>query len=78
MPIADDQERLFHWQAESRRLAIEVPAAASATTHLHAGLPMRWAVVEDRQAIGRSDDHSGQVMRMFGQGTNVTSTASGY
>jgi len=29
---------------------------------------MRWAVVQDRQVIGRSDDHTGNVMGIFGHG----------
>ncbi len=66
VPLGDVRERLFHWTADSRRIAVEVPAEASTTTHSHDGLPMRWAVVEDRQAICRSDDHN--VMGIFGQG----------
>ena len=68
IPISDVQERLFHWTADSRRIAVEVPAEASTTTHSRDGLPMRWAVVQDRQVIGRSDDHTGNVMGIFGHG----------
>ncbi len=68
IPLADVQTRLFHWQAESRRLAVEVAARITEATHSHLGLPMRWAVVEDRQAICRSDDTEGRVMGIFGTG----------
>ena len=66
IPIDDVHERLFHWQAKSRRLAVEVPAQVVDATHWESGLPMRWTVVEDRQAICRSDDDS--VMGIFGTG----------
>ncbi len=68
IPLADVQTRLFPWQAESRRLAVEVPARITEATHSHHGLPMRWTVVEDRQAICRSDDTEGKVMGIFGTG----------
>ncbi len=68
IPLADVQERLFHWTADSRRIAVEVPAEACTTTHSDDGLPMRWAVVEDRQAICRSDDTEGKAMGIFGHG----------
>jgi len=66
IPIDDVHERLFHWQAKSRRLAVEVPAQVVDATHWESGLPMRWTVVEDRQAICRSDDDS--VLGIFGTG----------
>ena len=45
-------------------------------THLDAdGLPLRWAVVPDRQAIARSD--TDRVMGIFAAATSCTSTASG-
>lgn len=58
IPVEDVQGRLFHWTAESRRLAVEVPADPDpAATPQHA-LSVRWAVVQDRQAICRSDDQT--------------------
>jgi phage/plasmid-like protein (TIGR03299 family) len=59
IPIADVQRRLFHWQAESRRIAQETPADAASMSHLSDdGSPMRWSVIEGKQAIARSDnDH---------------------
>ncbi len=77
IPLQDVQDRLFHWQAESRRLAVEVPADVVEATHWESGLPMRWVVLEDKQAICRSDDTKGTVMGIFGPATYVTSTASG-
>lgn len=68
IPLAHVQERLFPWQAESRRLAVEVTAHITEATHSHLGLPMRWTVIEDRQAICRSDDTEGKAMGIFGQG----------
>jgi len=68
IPIEDVQDRLFHWQAESRRLAVEVPAQVVDATHWESGLPMRWAVLEDKQAISRSDDTEGAVLGIFGPG----------
>ncbi len=67
IPIADVQQRRFAWTADSRRLAVELPADPQTMTHLDQdGRPVRWAVVEDRQAICRSDDHT--VMGIFGEG----------
>jgi len=66
IPVADVQDRLFGWQAESRRLAVELPAAVVDATHWEGGLPRRWAVLPDRQAICRSDDHT--VLGIFGPG----------
>jgi phage/plasmid-like protein (TIGR03299 family) len=67
IPVADVQDRLFGWTAESRRLATEVEADMQTMTHLSEdGQPMRWLVVPDRQAICRSDDNS--VMGIFGPG----------
>jgi len=68
IPVADVQDRLFSWQAESRRLAVELPAAVVDATHWEGGLPRRWAVLPDRQAICRSDDTEGAVMGIFGPG----------
>jgi phage/plasmid-like protein (TIGR03299 family) len=67
IPVADVQDRLFGWTAESRRLATEVEADPQTMTHLSEdGQPKRWLVVPDRQAICRSDDDS--VMGIFGPG----------
>ena len=67
IPVADVQDRLFGWQAESRRLAVEVEADRASITHLSKdGQPRSWAVVADRQAICRSDDDT--VMGIFGSG----------
>jgi len=68
IPVEDVQDRLFGWQAESRRLAVELPAAVVDATHWEGGLPRRWAVLPNRQAICRSDDTEGAVMGIFGPG----------
>ncbi len=68
IPVEDVQDRLFGWQAESRGLAVELPAAVVDATHWQGGLPRRWAVVPDRQAICRSDDTEGAVLGIFGPG----------
>jgi len=65
--MIDVQERLFHWTAESCRLAVEVPADPQSMTHQgDDGTPETWAPVTDRQAICRSDDDT--VMGIFGPG----------
>jgi phage/plasmid-like protein (TIGR03299 family) len=67
IPITDVQTRLFGWQAESRRLAVEIPAEVEQMTHLSpAGLPVRWASVPGRQVITRSDTND--VMGIFAAG----------
>ena len=69
IPLVDVQERLFHWTAESRQLALEVTADRATMTHLsQEGQPMLWVPVTDRQAICRSDDTTGAVMGIFGPG----------
>lgn len=69
IPVADVERRLFCWEAVSRRIAVEVPATVATMTHLAAdGNPARWADVEDRQAICRSDDDRGKVMGIFTPG----------
>jgi len=62
--VEDFQDRLFGWQAKSRRLAVELPAAVVDATHWQGGLPRRWAVLPDRQAICRSDNDT--VLGIFG------------
>jgi phage/plasmid-like protein (TIGR03299 family) len=67
--VADVERRLFHWQAQSRRIAIEVPADAASMTHLsESNLPARWVVVPDRQAIARPHRSDGSVMGIFTDG----------
>jgi len=66
IPVPDVQDRLFAWTAETRRVAVETPTGLAGLTHSHYGAPMRWAVVQDRQAICRSDDHT--VLGIFGPG----------
>jgi phage/plasmid-like protein (TIGR03299 family) len=69
IPIEDVERRLFNWQAESRRLAMETPAELDTMSHLSVdGQPMRWAALEDRQAIARSDDAAGKAMGIFKSG----------
>lgn len=69
IPVDDVERRLFHWHAESRRLAVEVPAELETMTHLNvAGTPARWEVVQDKQAIARSDEPGGTVMGIFAPG----------
>ena len=69
IPVADVARRLFCWQAESRRLAVEVPADPATMTHLsERNLPARWALIPDRQAIARSDRADGHVMGLFAPG----------
>ncbi|GAA0989531.1 hypothetical protein ENKNEFLB_03600 [Nocardioides aquaticus] len=56
VPVADVERRLFHWNAASRRVGVEIAADITTMTHLSAdGVPMRWKVIEDRQAICRDD-----------------------
>ncbi len=44
IPVEDVERRLFHWVAESRHLAVEVPADVATMTHLDAdGQPVWWA-----------------------------------
>jgi phage/plasmid-like protein (TIGR03299 family) len=71
IPVGDVLRRLFDWEAISRRIAVEVPASLddplALMDHLDPdGLPARWAVQEDRQAIVRSDNH--HTMGLFKDG----------
>jgi phage/plasmid-like protein (TIGR03299 family) len=67
IPVADVNRRLFGWQAKPRRVAVEIPCSVAEMTHLSdAGVPMKWTVQVDRQAIARSDDDT--VMGMFKDG----------
>lgn len=67
IPVDDVKTRLFHWQAESRRVAQEAPADLDTMTHLSPdGTPVRWLPIPNRQAIARSDtDHT---MGIFADG----------
>jgi len=69
IPVEDVERRLFNWVAESRQLAVEVPADVATMTHLDGdGQPVRWAQITDRQAIARSDSADGTVMGIFTAG----------
>lgn len=67
IPLEDVRRRLFAWTAQSRRVAVELPADVQSMTHLdEQGQPVRWGIVEDRQGICRSD--TGAVMGLFTEG----------
>lgn len=67
IPLADVERRLFHWQAEPRRVAVEIPADITTATHFaDDGMPMRWVVQADRQGIVRNDTQA--VMGLFKDG----------
>ena len=67
IPVEEVQRRLFNWTAESRRVAVEVPADMDHITHFaDDGTPMRWAVQDDRQAMAASDDNA--VLGLFKSG----------
>jgi phage/plasmid-like protein (TIGR03299 family) len=69
VPVEDVRRRLFAWQAVSRRIAVEVPANDETMTHLdETGLPARWTAIDDRQAICRSDETTGNVLGVFASG----------
>ena len=64
IPVEHVRRRLFAWQATSRRVGVEIPADITTMTHLHPdGTPLRWTVLEDKQAICRDDNH--HVMGIF-------------
>lgn len=67
IPVEDVHRRLFNWTAESRRVAVEIPANFDTMTHLNDdGEPMRWVVQDDRQAMSASDN--GDVFGLFKPG----------
>jgi phage/plasmid-like protein (TIGR03299 family) len=67
IPVEEVQRRLFNWSADSRAIAVQVPASLENMTHLDdEGRPARWETVADRQAIVRSDN--GHVMGIFSDG----------
>ncbi|MEV7428326.1 DUF932 domain-containing protein [Nocardioides sp. NPDC092400] len=58
VPVDDVERRLFAWRAVSRRLAAEIPASIEEMTHLSTdGTPLRWKLIDGRQAITRDDTH---------------------
>lgn len=65
VPVQDIRERLIPWKAVPRRVAVEVPADRETMTHLgENGEPLRWSVMEERQAITRSDnDHVFEIFK---------------
>lgn len=67
IPVVDVERRLFQWDAVSRRVGVELPADIDTMTHLSdGGVPMRWSVIGDKQAICRDDnDH---LMGVFAAG----------
>lgn len=66
VPVADVERRLFHWQAESRRVAVEVPADVATMSHLGPDdRPGPLGDHPDRQAIARSDRADGSVIGIF-------------
>jgi phage/plasmid-like protein (TIGR03299 family) len=67
IPVEDVQRRLFHWQAVSRPIAVDVPADLETMDHLNEfDVPAKWVELSDKQAICRSDnDH---VMGIFSTG----------
>lgn len=67
IPVEAVRRRLFSWQAASRRVGVEIPTDIETMTHLGSdGTPMRWTVLEDKQAICRDDNH--YVMGVFASG----------
>lgn len=67
IPVEDVQRRLFHWEAVSRPVAVDVPADLETMDHLNEfDVPAKWVTLPDKQAICRSDnDH---VMGIFSTG----------
>lgn len=67
VPVQDVQRRLFHWEAVSRPVAVDVPADLESMDHLNEfDVPAKWVTLYDKQAICRSDnDH---VMGIFSAG----------
>lgn len=64
VPTEDIRRRLIPWEAVPRRVAVELPADIETMTHMNdKGEPLRWAVMEERQAITRSD--TGHVFEIF-------------
>jgi phage/plasmid-like protein (TIGR03299 family) len=56
IPAADVKRRLFGFDLAPARVAVEVPADVDTMTHVSdAGMPVRWAVQDDRKAVIRTD-----------------------
>jgi hypothetical protein len=56
IPYTDVERRLIDWEAIPRRVAVEKPATIEDSTHIgEDGMPMKWVVQLDRQAIDTSD-----------------------
>lgn len=67
IPVEEVQRRLFNWTAESRRVAVELPASMEDMTHMSDdGMPMKWAIQDGRQAMAASDN--GDVFGLFKSG----------
>lgn len=63
IPVDDVHDRLFTWHGVSRRVAVEVPVTefVDADHYDVEGQPSRWAVIEGRVALGRSDRDTGDI-----------------
>lgn len=71
IPVEDVRRRLFDWTAEERTIFTQVPAASweDATAFGDDGAPLRFAPVEGRKAIVRSD--TGTTLGIFKSGYQV-------
>ncbi len=70
VPVGDVQRRLFHWDATSRPLFVQLPADVDTATSLSDdGEPVTLSQVPDRQAITRSD--TGAVLGIFAEGYQI-------
>jgi phage/plasmid-like protein (TIGR03299 family) len=59
VPVGDVRRRLFGWQAEKRRVAMEIPAELGDMDHLDAdGQPALWVIQDDIVGIGRNDSYA--------------------
>jgi len=59
IPVEDVERRLFNFTAVSRPLYVAVPAAPETMTSVDdTGLPIRYVLLDDRQAIVADDDDS--------------------
>jgi phage/plasmid-like protein (TIGR03299 family) len=68
IPVDDVKRRLFGWQAEPRRVAVEFPATFETMTHLgDDGQPLRWVVQTREQAIAANDTYDQAEPDVLGQ-----------
>lgn len=68
IPVDDVKRRLFGWQAEPRRVAVEFPATFDTMTHLgDNGEPLRWVVQTREQAIAANDTYNDAEPAVLGQ-----------